>query len=183
MAIINKHSLSEDDLKGAFFKEIGYPLVNYCDIKYEDGVIKLIQNSNLSIYTKGDFNFNYFYLDMDKWEENGYPKEIIFESHPLLRFNIFLKGNDIQNYTFIGTRMTLLLSRKQKFEYNDLSGSKGLCLFIYPENFKDSVIRGFRNDGINRYGYLFEDDLNYYTNPFLNNTYKSKYDDIYGYYN
>ena len=94
-----------------------------------------------------------------------------------------MKGNDIQNYTFIGTRITLLLSRKQKFEYNDLSGSKGLCLFIYPENFKDSVIRGFRNDGINRYGYLFEDDLNYYTNPFLNNTYKSKYDDIYGYYN
>lgn len=80
MAIITKHILSTDTLEANYFPNIGYPLDRYSKIDYKNGIIYLESAFEDRTRLKRDFGYNLFELDLDKWEEYGYPKEIIFES-------------------------------------------------------------------------------------------------------
>lgn len=100
MAILNTKSLSTDTLESNYFPNIGYSLDKSSKIDYKDGVIHLNPGHDDKIKLKRDFGYNLYELDLDKWEEYGYSKEIILKNTKDKWVNIRLKGKNIQNYTF-----------------------------------------------------------------------------------
>ena len=121
MSIITKHILSTDTLEANYFPNIGYPLDRYSKIDYKNGVIRLTPGYEDRTHLKRDFGYNLFELDLDKWEEYGYPKEIIFETSGDKVSNVRLKGKNIQNYIFKGRKIGIILDNTQDFRNNNLS--------------------------------------------------------------
>lgn len=173
MGIINKKIISTNSLQESFFREIGKPLDNNCSIDYKGGVIELGTYYPTNAAGKNVFHINFFQLDMDIWEENGYPTALKFNN--VYPAHILLLGNHIQNYKFIGNQISLLLNDKQNFINNDLSEVKKLSLFVYPVRMLEDIKNGqpVRKDWIHVYGHRGEDDFFDVKNPFPQNEYRS----------
>lgn len=199
MAIINKTIIPTDTLETEFFHNIGYPLDRYSKIDYKNGVIHLNPGYDGRRFLKRDFGYNLFELDLDKWEEYGYSKEIIFETTDYKPANIRLKGKNIQNFTFIGRKIGFILDNTQNFKNNDLTSINDLKIFIFNKKHEDKCKPIFGYNFVEKYGYRgtsLEDikdkllDGNFYPNKFFLYLGKSrsknpKYDyyDVYGLFN
>lgn len=172
MGIINKKILSTSSLQESFFHEIGKPLDKTCFIEYKNGVIEL-ETYYPTMAGKKVFHINFFMLDMDIWEENEFPTTLEFNN--VWPAHILLLGENIQKYKFIGNQISLLLSDKQNFINNDLSGVKKLSLFVYPVRMLKDIKTGqpVRKDWIHVYGHRGEDDLEDIKNPFPQNKYRN----------
>ena len=199
MAIITKHILSTDTLEANYFPNIGYPLDRYSKIDYKNGIIYLESDFEDRTRLKRDFGFNLFELDLDKWEEYGYSKEIIFETSGDKVSNVRLKGKNIQNYTFKGRKIGIILDNTQIFKNNNLASIDGLRIFLFNKKHEDKSRSKFCCKFVEKYGYRatsLEDikdkllDGNFYPNKFFLYLGKSrskipKYDyyDVYGLFN
>ena len=199
MAILNTKSLSTDTLEANYFPNIGYPLDRYSKIDYENGVIRLTPGYEDRTRLKRDFGYNLFELDLDKWEEYGYPKEIIFETSGDKVSNVRLKGKNIQNYTFKGRKIGIILDNTQIFKNNNLTNISMLQIFLFNKKYENCGKPIFGYNFVEKYGYRgtsLEDikdkllDGNFYPNKFFLYLGKSrskipKYDyyDVYGLFN
>ena len=199
MAILNTKSLSTKSLENIFFHNIGYPLDKSSEIDYKDGIIHLNPGYDDKIKLKRDFGYNLYELDLDKWEEYGYSKEIVLKNTKDKWVNIRLKGKNIQNYTFKGTKIGIILDNTQVFKNNNLSSMDGLQIFLFNKKHEDKGRPKFCYTFVEKYGYRatsLEDikdkllDGNFYPNKFFLYLGKSrskipKYDyyDVYGLFN
>lgn len=199
MAIITKQSLSTESLENIFFHNIGVPLDGKSKIDYKDGIIYLESAFEDRTRLKRDFGFNLFELDLDKWEEYGYPKEIIFETPGDKVSNVRLKGKNIQNYTFKGRKIGIILDNTQNFRNNNLSNISMLRIFLFNKKYENCGKPIFGYNFVGKYGYRgtsLEDikdkllDGNFYPNKFFLYLGKSKskipkydYYDVYGLFN
>lgn len=199
MAIITKHILSTDTLEANYFPNIGYTLDGKSKIDYKNGIIYLESAFEDITRLKRDFGFNLFELDLDKWEEYGYSKEIIFETSGDKVSNVRLKGENIQNYTFKGRKIGIILDNTQIFKNNNLASIYGLRIFLFNKKHEDKNRSKFCCKFVEKYGYRatsLEDikdkllDGNFYPNKFFlylgkSRSKISKYDyyDVYGLFN
>lgn len=199
MAILNTKSLSTKSLENIFFHNIGYPLDKSSKIDYKDGVIHLNPGYDDKIKLKRDFGYNLYELDLDKWGEYGYSKEIILKNTKDKWVNIRLKGKNIQNYTFKGAKIGIILDNTQVFKNNNLSGINSLQIFLFNKKYENCGKPIFGYNFVEKYGYRgtsLEDikdkllDGNFYPNKFFLYLGKSrskvpKYDyyDVYGLFN
>ena len=199
MAILNTKSLSTGTLESNYFPNIGYPLDKSSKIDYKDGVIHLNPGYDDKIKLKRDFGYNLYELDLDNWKEYGYSKEIVFESSNDKPCNVRLKGKNIQNYTFKGAKIGLILDNTQVFKNNNLSDINSLQIFLFNKKYENCGKPIFGYNFVEKYGYRdtsledIKDKLlygNFYPNKFFLYLGKSrskipKYDyyDVYGLFN
>nr|DAX70568.1 MAG TPA: hypothetical protein [Caudoviricetes sp.] len=199
MAILNTKSLSTDTLETNYFPNIGYTLDGKSEIDYKNGIIYLEPAFEDRTRLKRDFGYNLYELDLDKWEEYGYSKEIVFESSNDKPCNIRLKGKNIQNYTFKGRKIGIILDNTQIFKNNNLANISILQIFLFNKKYENCGKPIFGYNFVEKYGYRgtsLEDikdkllDGNFYPNKFFLYLGKSrskipKYDyyDVYGLFN
>lgn len=153
MAILNTKSLSTKSLENIFFHNIGYPLDKSSKIDYKDGVIHLNPGYDDKIKLKRDFGYNLYELDLDKWEEYGYSKEIVFESSNDKPCNIRLKGKNIQHYTLKGAKIGIILDNTQVFKNNNLSDINSLQIFLFNKKYENCGNPIFGYNFVEKYGY------------------------------
>lgn len=176
MAIITKHILSTDTLEANYFPNIGYTLDGKSKIDYKNGIIHLESAFEDRTRLKRDFGFNLFELDLDKWKEYGYSKEIVLKNAKDKWVNIRLKGKNIQHYTFKGRKIGIILDNTQIFKNNNLSSIDGLQIFLFNKKHEDKGRPKFCYTFVEKYGYRatsLEDikdkllDGNFYPNRFF----------------